>query len=275
MSVPFSDHCEPLLGAPEDLTELLFALQDTVLSENLKYVELRPLKVVLPANLASTDSYVSSTFYCHVLDISPDIDALFKSLHRSCIRKKIRRADKEGLVYQEGLSDVLLDTFYRLLLMTRRKHQVPPPPITWFRNLARSCEDMMKIRVAKKDGVPIAATVTLLYNNTGFWKYTGLNQEYSAMGPVPFLVWKAIQQAKEDDLRYFDIGRTDVENESLALFKDRWATKRLTISYLRFPVPMLGHRGRARKMKFAKRVFSRLPDRLLVFAGRVLYRHIG
>ena len=35
-------------------------------------------------------------------------------MHRNCIQRKIRRADREGLSYEVGRSSELLDAFYEL-----------------------------------------------------------------------------------------------------------------------------------------------------------------
>jgi|SRR6266571_752828 len=35
----------------------------------------------------------------------------------------------------EGRSDALFEKFFRLHVLTRRKHGLPPQPLVWFRNL--------------------------------------------------------------------------------------------------------------------------------------------
>src|SRR4029434_9539200 len=42
VSLPFSDHCEPLTDSPEDLRTLLNFLESTRSTERWKYVEVRP-----------------------------------------------------------------------------------------------------------------------------------------------------------------------------------------------------------------------------------------
>ena len=64
--------------------------------------------------------------------------------------------------YREGTLD-LLDDFYCLLVITRRRHHVPPQPIAWYRNLIACFGDALKIRMAFKDGHAIAGMLTLRY----------------------------------------------------------------------------------------------------------------
>ena len=74
------------------------------------------------------------------------------NLHKDSIQRKIRRAEREGLRCEEGTGDTLLDDFYRLLEMTRRRHHLPPQPKKWFQNLVSCFGDALKIRVARNDG---------------------------------------------------------------------------------------------------------------------------
>ncbi len=47
VSLPFSDHCEPLADGPKDIEQLLCSLEGLVEEENLKYIEIRPANACL------------------------------------------------------------------------------------------------------------------------------------------------------------------------------------------------------------------------------------
>jgi hypothetical protein len=53
VSLPFSDHCEPLVDRQEDLEALLGSLEGELGKEDLRYIEIRPLGLQLPARSAS------------------------------------------------------------------------------------------------------------------------------------------------------------------------------------------------------------------------------
>src|SRR5205823_1896648 len=97
---------------------------------------IRPL-VADNSSLAATHLTNSSAAIVHRLDLSRSREEILGGFHKSCILRKIR-SQRENLHYEEGRTDSLLEKFYRLLLLTRRKHQLPPQPIAWFRNL-RDC----------------------------------------------------------------------------------------------------------------------------------------
>src|SRR5262249_25321288 len=146
--------------------------------------------------------------------------------HKDSTQRKIRRAEREGLTYEDGRSAPLLNAFFGLLLVTRRRHQLPPQPKQWFQNLIDCFGESLKIRVASKDGRPIAAILTLRHKNTLLYKYGGSCVECNNMGGMHLLLWKSIQEAKQYGLRKFDLGRSDYENTGLITFKDRWGGTR-------------------------------------------------
>ena len=146
--MPFADHCEPLTSAGPESAELMAALRDAT-AHTWQYVELRP-RTAGAWNRPEFER--TASFRLHTLDVRPPLDELFRRLHRSTMQRKVRRAEREGLVYEEGCSTALLNDFYRLLLLTRRRHRVPPQPIEWFANLIACLPDRAKIAVAKWEG---------------------------------------------------------------------------------------------------------------------------
>src|SRR6266478_8023935 len=46
VSLPFSDHCEPLVQKPEDLQTLVDGLEQELRNSNWRYIEIRPLQLV-------------------------------------------------------------------------------------------------------------------------------------------------------------------------------------------------------------------------------------
>jgi hypothetical protein len=271
VSLPFADHCEPLVRRPEESREILNFLRSTLDREKLRYIELRPLG----ANPLIEDGMrKSDLFSLHTLDLSPTLEDLFRKLQKDSIQRKIRRAERENLVYEEGQSEIFLKKFYQLFVLTRRRHRAPPQPIDWFRNLVKCLGDGVKIRVASKAGHPVASILTLRHGDTMVYKYGGSNASFHNLGAMPFLFWKAIQDAKAEGARQFDFGRSDCDNTGLITFKDHWGSQRTELAYWRVPgesAPIRGHW----KLKIAGPIFARMPDRLLTASGRLLYRHIG
>ena len=124
VSLPFSDHCDPLVESQDDIDSLAVALEDEVRRTRWNYVEVRPLQAF---DLKTTLSRTTITYSFHKLDLGRNLDVLFKGLHKSSAQRKVRRAEREGLQYGEGTSNEYLEHFYRLFLLTRRRAPVASP----------------------------------------------------------------------------------------------------------------------------------------------------
>jgi len=272
VSLPFSDHCEPLLDGPEDTAEMLCSLEGLVAEESLNYVELRPVN----ANFEGVPAFgKANESWLHRIDLRPPADQLFHSFHRDCVQRKVRRAEREALSYEEGRSESLLQQFYHLLLLTRRRQQLPPHPLNWFRNLIGCVADGLKIRVACKDGQPVASVLTLCHKDVLVYKYGCSDARFSQCGGMQLLFWRAIEEAKKEGLQEFDLGRSDCDNPGLVAFKDRWGSSRSRLTYWRCPAPDLANPQPGWTMRVAKQMFAHMPDGVLTAAGKLLYRHVA
>ncbi len=273
VSVPFADHCEPLVEAPGQLHEICSFLQAARHKNGWSSIELRPQQMT-PA--ADSGMARSERYWIHQLDLSPDLRTLFRAFHKDSIQRKIQRAHREKLTCDEGRDDGLLGAFHGLLALTRRRHGLPPQPIEWFRNLAACLGPAMKVRIASRLGEPIAGILTIRHRDTMVYKYGASNAAFHSAGGMQLLLWKAIEEAHDQGCVAFDLGRSDLEQEGLLVFKDRWGATRRPLTYWRYPAATP---ARARIAAFmashARQVLSHAPEAVGMAAGRLLYRHIG
>ena len=270
VSLPFSDHCEPLLNNPQDLPEFVEWLRAERDSQRWKYVELRPL-----AQIRDDYGTQPTQSYCfHELDLSPGLELLFRNLHKGSIQRKIQRAEREQLSYVTGQSETLADAFYRLMLRTRRRHHLLPQPRAWFRNLVECMGDNAQIRVAAKNGIPVAAMLTLSHGSSVIYKYGCSDERHHNLGAMPFLFWKLIEESKASGAEKIDFGRSDLDQESLIAFKDKFGATRKLLHYYRYPQETK-HRPAAWGENAIRQCFSMLPDSVSSTAGRLVYRHMG
>lgn len=273
VSLPFSDHCEPLVDSKKDWEFLTASIIDAARWEGYKYIEIRPLRAIKPlpndAPLAQSKSY-----YVHTVDLQPDLRELFDGFHRS-EKRKIRRAEREHLSWEEGRSPRLLHQFYQLLTLTRRRHSIPPQPVDWFHNLVDCLGNLLTIRVAYKDDQPIASILALSYKGRVYDKHGCSDERFHNLGGMQLLLWHTIQSEKALGTQVLDLGRTDIEHDSLTNFKDHWGSTRSLLYYYRYPPASNGHEIRNLGAGVARYVFRRLPNSLLTAAGRILYPHIG
>jgi lipid II:glycine glycyltransferase (peptidoglycan interpeptide bridge formation enzyme) len=251
---------------------ILAALRDEWKGKGWKYIEIRPLESDLGG---SPDLSKSQSFCWHQLDLHPSLEELFRGFHDNCVRRKIRRAARESLTYEEGRSESLLKKFYHLMVLTRRRHRLPPPPLAWFRNLIACMGDELKIRVASKDSRPVASILTLSSKTMLVYKYGCSDRQFNHLGGTHLVLWQAIQEAKSRGLRGFDLGRSDWDDVGLIKFKDRWGAARRTLTYWKYGDVAADHAGRSWSAQVARWLFGHMPNGLLTATGGLLYKHIG
>jgi Acetyltransferase (GNAT) domain len=170
VSLPFSDHCDPLVTSSTDASGLVEHLHTMMAGGKYRYIELRPNtpESWLTGNRAAA---CCDTFLLHTLPLDRPLGDLFQKMHKDCIQRKVRRAERESLSYAKGRTEPLLQQFYRLLLLTRRRHQLPPQPFQWFRNLSACLGDRLAVHVAYKSDQAVAAILTLTFKDTVTYKY--------------------------------------------------------------------------------------------------------
>jgi CelD/BcsL family acetyltransferase involved in cellulose biosynthesis len=271
VSVPFSDHCQPLVQSAESWQELSAFLTKECLRSNQKFWEIRPLTAD-PTSLRDAIPLIEHETFCfHTLNLEPTLDDVLARADKD-FRRRVRRAEEGALRYISGRSVEILRDFYELLILTRRRHGVPPQPWQWYVNLVKCLGDQLTVRVASIGDAPVAAMLTLRFRETITYKYACSDAQLHHLNGVPLLFWKAFQESKADGALLFDLGRSELDNHGLITFKDRLGADRSTLVYYRS----------ARQPKtvtttgsWSKKVIPLIPDPVLVLAGRLMYRHVA
>lgn len=267
-SLPFSDHCEPLIGNSRQLPELLDSYRVLIKARKLDYIELRP------ETLDCHDTFLApSTTYClHKIDLRGGEDDLFRRLHKDSIQRKIQRARREGLVYERGDDEILLRKLYSLLVKTRKRHGLPPQPFSWYSNLLTSMAGNLQIRIVSKDRQPVAGMLTLNFKSSVVYKYGGSDATFNNLGGMPFLFWMTMTESRREGLTELDLGRSDCDNEGLVTFKNRLGGIRSQLTYWR-----CSRTTSDSVIRFSKgaKLLGYMPEALCKGMGVLLYRHLG
>jgi hypothetical protein len=269
VSLPFSDHCAPLVNGTEELDPLLEGLCRMQADEGWRYIELRPLTHIEDVRFTPAEQ-----FCFHVLDLRPSLEQLSAAFHKDCVLRKIRRAARDGLSYEEGRSEELLRKFYALHARTRLRQKTPPQPYRWFQNLRQCLGEKLTIWMASFEGRAVAGLLTIDHGKTAVYKYGSSDDRYSAHGGTQALFWRVIQRAKNAGLESLDLGRSDFENQGLIDFKTRWGSARSELTYFRYPA-VKAVAVKDWKFLFMKKLVAAMPELRLARAGTLFYRHFA
>lgn len=278
VSLPFSDHCDLLADTDESRRHLARQITSQ-LSHSFQYAEIRSKE---PADVVpAVDWQPDNRFLHHCISLQNSPEGIFRSFHKDCIQRKIRKAERDRLLYVSGRSEKLLDHFYSLLLRTRRRHRIPPQPFRWFQNLIACMGDRATIHAAYKQGDAVATILTLKHQHTLTYKYGCSDERWNSLGGMPFVFWNTIQEAKDNGMELLDLGRSEIDNQGLVLFKERLGAARSQLVYWRYSEypGSVSHRSNAihrvqRLLPQLPESMLRLPRSLLTIPGSILYKHI-
>jgi hypothetical protein len=270
VSLPFSDHCDPLVDDPAQLGAILGHVAADAQRNGFRYVQIRPR--VHGASVSGFENEENN--YLYAIDLRPDLDVIFKGIKKNN-REGIRMADRRGLRHIVGRDDAFVRAYFRLHVMTRSTQGVPPQPYAWFRNIAGCLQDMLEVHLLLQDDRPIAGLVTILFRDQLMVKYSASDPVRDRQGMAKSLLWKSICRAKERGATTLDWGRCEPENLGLAQFKERFGAVRSDLMYLRSPAAPVDRHGPSWVSRTARSIVPRMPGTVLAAAGRVAYRHVG
>jgi CelD/BcsL family acetyltransferase involved in cellulose biosynthesis len=270
VSLPFSDHCDPLVDDPTQLGAILERVTADARRSGFQYVQIRPR--MRGASASGFEREESN--YLYAIDLRPDLDVIFKGIKQNN-RQDIRTAERRAFRHVVGRDDAFVRAYYRLHVMTRSTQGVPPQPYAWFQNLARCLEGALEVYLLLQDETPIAGLITILFRDQVMVKYSASDPVRDRRGMGKSLLWKTICRAKERGATTLDWGRCEPEHVGLARFKERFGAVRSDLIYLRNPPASADRRRPSWAARAAKSVVPRMPVTVLTAAGRVAYRHVG
>ena len=275
VSLPFSDHCAVLCDSAEDIERLIGELQSGILLKEWKYFEFRPSDETSSNSAQKLEFKATSNYVLHSIDLRPKSEDIFSRFDKDSVRRRIRHAEQIGVVERCGSSEDMLRHFFRLVVRTRARHSLPPQPFEWFKNLLESMGNAADLRLAYWEDKPVAGVLTLHFKRTSYYKYGASDETQHKLGAMPFLLWRAILNAKSRDSISFDLGRTREDELGLMRFKSRWTSNFEPLTYWTYPSDRSLTSLNDWKLTMVKHLCAVLPPWLLAAAGRTIYRHVG
>lgn len=271
VSLPFTDSCEPLLGAetprcnPYDLA--------------IRYGEQRGWKFFecRGGDCQSGGASPSLTFYGHFIRLDRSAEELFAGLKAS-VRRCIKRAMRSDLQVEFSQGTDAIRSFYQLHCSTRRRHGLPPQPFRFFESIARNvlATDHGVVVSALLNRKPIAAAVFFYHGRKALFKFGGSDYSFQRLRPNDLVMWEAIKWCKERGFDLLHLGRTSLKNPGLRRFKRGFGAQEEEIRYCKYDFRKHAFvKGVDYSEGLANHVFRWLPVSVLRLSGSLLYQHMG
>jgi lipid II:glycine glycyltransferase (peptidoglycan interpeptide bridge formation enzyme) len=273
VSLPFSDYGGPLFLDQEEETELLKRIIHKH-GKSVKYIEIR-------SKLAQGSDFMAYNYYKrHVLDMSLGLSDIRKKIDKRTIQYSIRKAEKKGVKITEENTPSGMNEFYRLNMLTRKKHGVPCQPKKFFDNILKNVISKGHgfILLAFYDSKCVASSLFLKCNNTIHYKYNASDPDYmKKVSPNHSLTYQALRTGCERGFTSFDYGRTSPDNHGLIRYKKMWGSKMSDIPYYYYP--KIKGASSTRESSWIYRrltyIWKLLPAQVIEKLGPMIHKHMA
>ena len=142
---------------------------------------------------STTPMFVRTNYYKrHVLAAYTNPENLLKIIDKRTIQYSIRKARKSGVTVREDNTEQGMKEFYRLNVLTRRKHGVPSQPMRFFTNLWKNLIICGKgfLLLAEHQGVVVAGSLYLSHRDTVYYKFNASDPDcLTSITPNHLITW--------------------------------------------------------------------------------------
>jgi serine/alanine adding enzyme len=221
-----SSLCTPDAAGEEALSALLRNYIQTSGKAGL-YTELR--------NLSDLSAYQSLFTQCgfgyqrhlnYLIDLNTSTDEIFNKIGART-RKHIRRELKKGkIVVEEVTQPNQIKPFYDLLKKSYIAAHVPIADISLFQSTFEVLytRNMVKFWLVRMGDAFIASSVELLFKDSIYGWYGGVDRNYSNFTPNELLTWHILKWGAENGYRTYDFGGAGIPEEKYGVrdFKSKF-----------------------------------------------------
>lgn len=210
---------------------------------------------------AKPNGFIKIPRMAQVINLENGFNSIWEKRFDENTRRNIRKAEKSGLVVECDSSGKLVPVFYSLFIQSidrwaKRQHEplflarwraARRDPIEKFQRMSQLLGNYLRIWVAWKEGIPVAALMILQGRNA---HYTRGAMNLALAGPTranDFLHKMAIEEACQSGCRYYQMGESG-GNQSLAHFKARFGAIGYPYAefvFERVPVTVIDHQLRS------------------------------
>jgi hypothetical protein len=269
VSLPFSDFVFPLSNGNSELIDVACRKVLHIGRETgWKYFELRGARLL--QGFEPNDVY-----YHHHIDLHRSVKELLESLSSSK-RRNIKKSERSGInvAFSETFSS--MKSFYKLNCITRKKHGLPPQPLSFFRNIHKEMisRGAGSIVEAWYNGKVIAAFVLLYFGRRAIYKYGASSERHLSLRPNDRLMWETIVYCKKLGYECLSLGRTKPKNSGLDKYKRDWGSAIDEVVNTRFSFVEGAKKTGSRSFDGTK-LLTKMPIWFLRIVGKLIYRHVG
>jgi hypothetical protein len=262
-SLPFTDTC-PVLCSEQNGVRFHRELQAYLAAHSVD-------ELIIGGPLPGVQGLESAAHVEHVLALG-DSTGDPKKQFRASVRRNIATARSAGLTTRSSRGDdAALDVFYRLQLLTRRRHGLPTQPRRFFESVFRSVlgQGLGHVTIVEHRGQPLAAGVFLHWKSSVVFKWGASDRAAWSLRPNDLLFAEEIAAASERGDLTFNFGKSAVTDVGLRRFKAGWGAVERPLISTPFGTP----RPDRDPPPVLRDMIRRSPVQVSRMLGELLYRY--
>jgi len=268
--LPFGDSCAPLLFNGCEPGLVTTKLSELALERRWKHFEIRD------GNWFDLAVDPAVEYLGHTLDLRQGAEGLFAGFSSS-VRRAIRKAEESELRVEVARSCESVTEFYRLHVQTRRRHGLPPQPLSFFHNIF---EEVIRkgsgfVVRASLESRCVAAAIFFQFGRGAIYKFGASEAAAQAFRGNNLVMWQGIRFLAQNGCEFLHFGRTSLADAGLRRFKLGWGTTEELIRYFQWDTVAGQWVGRCDQSKgLHNTFFANMPLALNRLAGAFLYPHL-
>ncbi len=223
-SLPYCDIGGCLADTEEIKRELeakAVELKSSIGAKNVEYRE---------RGIAVEDKNLHHKKVSMILSLPDNPDTLMSGF-KSKLRSQIRKAEKNGLIYELGRQSQFIDEFYQIISKNMLRLGSPVHSKKWYDLICREYGSNCIISIIRSQGKAIGSGLILFSKDQACIPWASTLAEYNKLSPNMLLYWSLLRFSIENGCRQFDFGRSTY-NEGTFKFKQQWGAS---------PVPLNWH----------------------------------
>ncbi len=218
----------PLFASDDPaLAQLLFAeLRRIAKSHRIQFLAVQPpnnaetFARLLPDQGFRPASFELVPTATVLIDLEKDLDSILADMSRKT-RYNVRVGERKGISIREGTENDL-PTYYRMVVATSQRQGFAPHPEEYFKEMWRvfNPHGYFKLFLAEYEGEAVSAQLVIPFGDTVINKLSVWSGSHGDRRPNEALQWAAIQWAKANGYRYYDLEGIEREAAKAALHND-------------------------------------------------------
>lgn len=282
VATAFADYCPPLTTNSDVANLLQAALQSLIAELGLQHVELRycaeqplseeSLAMQLPAPQAECDSAMLSAAKVRmVVSLPEDANKLLAS-YKPKLRSQIKKAAKNGLVFQRATDIPALRDFYQIYCINMRRLGSPAHSLAWFAQLVSGVSGELQYFIARVyAGEQIVGAAMVLYCQHRAWiPWASTLAQFNHLAPNMLMYWEIQAFLADHGVTAFDMGRSTL-GEGTFRFKQQWGAQPFLLQWRRLGLDgttqPLGTSNKSLLRQLVETVWQKLPLSVATFVG--------